>query len=72
MTTSPRATALFNPVSTAVWLELADGTTRRIGTATSRRDAYRVLGQAGLIRTGDWVPHYGPVVAASVWTEVPA
>lgn len=72
MPSSPRAKALFNPVTTNIWLEMHDGTTRELGTATSRRDAYHVLGQSGLIRTSDWIPAYGPVVTATVWTEVPA
>lgn len=69
---APRALALFNPATTNIWLELPDGTSRPIGTARNRQDAYHVLGQAGLIRTGNWLPQYGPVVSATVWTEVPA
>lgn len=71
MSSTPSAQALYNPVTSSVWLELPDGTSRPVGTARSRRDAYLVLGQAGLIRTSDWLPAYGPVVTATVWTTAP-
>jgi hypothetical protein len=68
---SPAALALFNLVTTVVWLQLPDGTTRELGAATGHRDACRVLGQSGLIRTGNWLPAYGPVVTATVRTPDP-
>lgn len=67
-----RATAFHNPVTHAVWLQRADGTTEVLGTAATREGLGRVLAAAGLIRTGDWLKAYGPVRSASVWTEVPA
>lgn len=49
------ATAVFNRESAAMWLELADGTTRRVGTARDGREAGAVLFRLGAVRTSDWM-----------------
>lgn len=58
--------ALYNTESRAVWIERGDGTTRHIGYAMDRMAAYGYLGMAKLIRYGDWMPYYGPVVRCAV------
>jgi hypothetical protein len=53
--TPTAATAVFNRESAAMWLELADGTTRRVGTAADWSAAGAVLARLGAVRTSDWM-----------------
>lgn len=71
MSSPNTAQVFFNPVTGNVWLD-QDGVTRELGAATTMTTALAVIATAGLIRTGNWLPAYGPVRSATVWTEVPA
>lgn len=67
------AQAFHNPLTRTVWLQLpGEESGRVLGTAATREGLGRLLTASGLIRTGDWLPAYGPVKSATVWTEVPA
>ncbi|AKF14354.1 hypothetical protein SEA_VINCENZO_92 [Mycobacterium phage Vincenzo] len=62
------AAAYFNPVTGNVWVQAADGPITRLRSAADKSDAYTAVGEAGLVRTGNWVPTYGPVVTATLAT----
>lgn len=55
--------AYYNRETRNVWVE--DKSSRNaavtIGTANDTNEAYMVIGRAKYVRTGNWLPAYGPV-----------
>lgn len=60
------AEALYNRDTGNLWLEYPDSRTVQLGTADNPGLAYEALGRVGLIRTGNWLPAYGPVRSCTV------
>lgn len=58
--------AMYNTQSHALWIDRGDGTTAHIGYPMDRMAALGYIGMAKLIRYGDWLPAYGPVVKCAV------
>ena len=50
----PTIFATFNRETGAMWLTLADGTTRQVGTARRATEAGAVLAALGAVRHSDW------------------
>ena len=62
------ATVFYNPVTGAAWIARADGTTTPIGdNLPGLRHVAHAMSNAGVIRTGDFLPAYGPVKSCTVW-----
>jgi hypothetical protein len=51
----PTTLATFNRETGAMWLTLADGTTRRVADARRDTEAGAVLAGLGAVRTSDWM-----------------
>ena len=51
----PDILATFNRETGVMWLTLADGSTRRVGTARRDTEAGAVLAALGAVRTSDWM-----------------
>lgn len=53
--------------SGTVWLQRGDGSTVQLGNVgASRTAALKLIAQAGLVRTGDWLIEYGKVRSCTV------
>lgn len=56
--------AFYNTESGAVWVQPITGEARQLRKAADKSDAYTAIGEAGLVRVGNWLPAYGPVMSA--------
>lgn len=60
-------TAFYNTESGAVWFVPAVGDAVTLRSASSKMDAYDAFGEAGgYVRTGEWLPAYGPVLQCAM------
>lgn len=59
-------TAFYNRDTQNIWVVKGDEDTVFLPKATTMRQALVRIGEAGLIRTGDWLPDYGRVYSVTL------
>lgn len=64
--TADRYLARWNRITKELWVTTPEGRVVTRGWATTRRQAYIVLGVAGYVRFDNWLPDYGTVIVCQV------
>ena len=60
-----QVTIHYNPESGAVWAQHGSYPEVFLRRPVSKLDAYDSMAEGHIVRTSDWLPAYGPVVACS-------